>query len=150
MPQSYCNLLYHFVFSTKGRQPWLHDETLARAHQYLGGAIRDEGGIALIVGGTSDHVHILAKLHQDKAVSAVIRNIKSNSSGWIHKTFTELPQFGWQAGYGAFTVSASQVEKAREYILKQEEHHKTRSFQEEFIALLKAHGIEYDERYLWD
>jgi len=150
MSQSYCNLLYHLVFSTKHREPWLHDDISTRTHKYLGGALRRERGVALIVGGTSDHVHILAKLRQDKPVSDVLRDIKSNSSGWIHETFADLPQFGWQTGYGAFTVSSSQVEKVRRYILKQEQHHKKRSFKDEFIALLDAHGIEYDERYLWD
>ena len=149
MSQSYCNLIYHIVFSTKSRQTWLGDEIGARVHAYLGGAIRDEGGTALVVNGTSDHVHILAKLRQDRAVSDVLRNIKSNSSGWIHKTFPDVPQFSWQAGCGAFTVSPSQLEKARRYIMEQEEHHKTRSFEDKFMALLRAHGIEYDERYLW-
>jgi putative transposase len=150
MSKSYCNLIYHLVFSTKDRHPWLRNDIRTRTYEYLGGAIRDEGGIALVVGGTTDHVHILAKLRQDKAVSGVLRDIKSNSSGWIHRTFAKLPQFGWQAGYGGFSVSASQVEKVRQYVVKQEEHHKTQSFKEEYIALLDAHGIEYDERYLWD
>jgi putative transposase len=150
MSQSYCNLLYHLVFSTKGRRRWLGDGMRARVHSYLGGAVRDEGGVALVVNGTSDHVHILGRLRQDKAISAVLRDIKSNSSGWLHRTFPEVSLFAWQGGYGAFTVSASQVEKTRRYILDQEEHHKTQTFEEEFIALLKAHGIEYDERYIWN
>ncbi len=150
MAQSYCNLIYHIVFSTKERQPWLHDESRTRTNEYLGGSIRKQGGVALIVGGTSDHVHILAKLRQDKTVADVLRDIKCNSSGWVHKTFSWLHEFGWQAGYGAFTVSASQIEKVRQYIANQQEHHRTRSFKEEFIALLDAHGVEYDERYLWD
>ena len=149
MPQSYCSLTYHLVYSTKDRKPWLRDEVRTRTHEYLGGTIRDEGGAALIVGGTSDHVHILARLRQDKAISDVLRDLKSNSSGWIHKTFPNLLQFRWQTGYGAFTVSTSQIEKTRQYILEQETHHKKRSFKEEFIALLKAHTIEYDERSLW-
>ena len=149
MSQSYCNLVYHLVFSTKNRQAWLNDEIGARVQAYLGGAIRDEGGTALIINGTPDHVHVLTRLRQDKAVSEVVRNIKAISSGWIHKTFPKAVQFGWQAGYGAFTVSPSQIEKARCYITEQEEHHKRRSFEDEFMALLQAHGIEYDERYLW-
>ena len=148
MSQSYCNLIYHLVFSTKSRQAWLDDEISARVHAYLGGGIRDEGGMALIINGTADHVHVLARLRQDKAVSDVLRNIKSSSSGWIHRTFPKAVQFNWQAGYGAFTVSPSQIEKTRRYILEQEQHHKRRSFQDEFIALLEAHGIEYDEMYI--
>jgi REP element-mobilizing transposase RayT len=148
MSQSYCNLIYHIVFSTKARQGWLRDEVRLRTHEYLGSAIQGEGGVALSVGGTSDHVHILAKLRQDHAVSDVLCKVKSNSSGWIHRTFAELIRFGWQDGYGAFTVSTSQVEKVRRYILDQEEHHRRMSFEEEFASLLQAHGIEYDERYL--
>ena len=150
MSKSYCNLLYHIVFSTKDREPWLRPEMGPRVHQYLGGAIRDEGGIALAVNGTADHVHILAKLRQDKAVSDVLRAIKANSSGWIHDTFRDRIAFHWQSGYGAFTVSQSQVERVRGYVLNQEEHHRIVSYQEEFVALLKAHGLEFDERYLWD
>jgi len=150
MAQSYCNLIYHIVFSTKDRQPWLRDDVRARTYEYLGGAVRKEGGVALVVNGTADHVHIMARLRQDKAVADVLRDIKSNSSGWIHTTFAHLQEFRWQAGYGASTVSASHIEKVRHYIQKQEDHHKKRSFKEEFIALLDAHGIEYDKRYVWN
>ena len=149
MPHSYCNLIYHLVFATKGRRAWLDNEIRPRINEYLGGAIRDEGGTALIVNGTSDHVHLLVSLRQDKAISDVLRDIKANSSGWIHRTFPKAAEFSWQAGYAAFTVSASQVEKARQYIARQEEHHRQRSFEEEFVELLKAHGVEFDERYLW-
>ena len=94
MPQSYCHLVYHLVFSTKGRQGWLHDEIRRRVHEYLGGAIRDKRGIALIVNGTADHVHILVRLRQDRAVADVLRDLKANSSRWIHQTFTEAARFG--------------------------------------------------------
>jgi len=150
MPRSYCSLMYHIVFSTKQREPWLSDEIRPRIHEYLGGIIRKDGGTALIVNGTSDHVHLLANLHQDRSVSHIVRTMKSNSTGWIHRTFRDLAQFAWQAGYGAFTVSRSQVERTRTYIMRQAEHHKKLSFKEEFVALLNAHKIEYDEPYLWD
>jgi len=148
MPQSYCNLLYHIVFSTKERRGWLHDGLRERTHEYLGGAIRSEGGTALAVNGIPDHVHILASLRQDKALSDVIRRVKANSSGWIHRTFSDAAAFRWQGGYSAFTVSASQLEKTRRYIINQDAHHQTRSFEDEIVALLNAHGIEFDERYL--
>lgn len=150
MGHSYTNLLYHIVFSTKERQPWLDSTVSARLYDYLGGAIRSEGGTSLNVNGCADHIHILAKLRQDKAVSEVLRGIKANSSGWIHRTFQPLRAFAWQSGYGAFTVSQSQVDKVKRYIANQQKHHQRVSFKEEFIALLQAHGIEYDERYLWD
>lgn len=148
MTQSYSNLLYHFVFSTKDHEPWLNPDIRSRLHQYVGGAIRKEGGIALAIKGMADHVHILTKLRQDKAVSDVLRAIKANSSAWIHKTFPRLSGFAWQAGYGAFTVSQSQVEKARRYVLNQQKHHQTVSYKTEFDALLRAHRIESDERHL--
>jgi putative transposase len=150
MPQSYTQLLYHVVFSTKERQPWLSADVRARLYPYLGGAIRDEEGIPLCIGGIDDHVHVLARLRQDKAVSAVIGAIKANSSGWVHREFLELSSFAWQAGYGAFTVSKSQEDRVTQYIEGQEEHHRVKPFQDEFVALLDAHEIEYDLRYLWE
>ncbi|MFQ5491009.1 MAG: IS200/IS605 family transposase [Phycisphaerae bacterium] len=148
MGHSYTNLLYHIVFATKDRRPWLVPPIATRLHAYLGGGIRDEGGTALIVNGTADHVHILARLRQDKALSDVIRSIKANASKWIHQTFAPQRSFAWQAGYGAFTVSESQVEKVRRYIADQEIHHCKRSFDEEFAALLRAHGISLDANRL--
>ncbi len=150
MPQSQCNLIYHLVFSTKGRQPWLHGDVRSRVHQYIGGVIRRQCGVPLIVNGTFDHVHILAKLAQDKALSNVLRDIKSNSSSWIHRTFPDLQGFQWQAGYGAFTVSTSHTETLRRYIVRQEEHHRKLSFKDELVRLLRAHGIAYDERHMRD
>ncbi|HEV2841594.1 MAG TPA: IS200/IS605 family transposase [Chthoniobacterales bacterium] len=148
MSSSHCNLLYHIVFSTKKREPWLTATIRRRVHEYLGGAIRNEGRIALIVNGTADHVHILAKLRQDKAISKVVGELKANSSGWISRTFKAAAGFEWQEGYGAFTVSESQLSKVYRYIERQEEHHRRISFLEEFKTLLKAHGLPFDERYL--
>ena len=150
MPQSYCCLLYHVTFSTKEREPWLRDEIRSRVHEYLGGAVRDEGGVPILINGTADHVHMFAKLRQDKAISDVLRGIKANSSGWIHREFENCGEFHWQAGYGAFTVSQSQADRVKAYIAGQEEHHRRVPFKEEFLALLKKHEIEYDERYIWD
>jgi putative transposase len=149
MPQSYTCLLYHLVFSTKDREPWLQTELRPRLWEYLSGAIRSEGGFCLLANGVADHVHLLGRLRQDKAVSEVLRSIKANSSGWIHDAFPKLRGFHWQDGYGAFTVSQSQTETVRRYIANQEAHHRKLTFQEEFLTLLKAHEIEYDERYLW-
>jgi len=148
MSSSYCNLLYHIVFATKGREPWLTAAIRPRIHQYLGGAIGNENGIALIVNGTADHIHILAKLRQDKAISKLIGELKANSSGWISRTFSDAAAFAWQEGYGAFTVSESQVPKVRRYIERQEEHHRSVSFVEELKVILRAHGLPFDERYL--
>ena len=148
MPQSFTNLIYHIVFSTKNRQPIINEDVKPRLYDYIGGTIRKQGGISLAINGMDDHVHVLAKLRPDKAVSDVLRDLKANSSGWMHKVFPELEDFSWQNGYGAFTVSASQIEKVKEYIANQERHHQKRSFRDEFIALLKANEIEFDEKYL--
>ena len=148
MSSSYCNLLCHIVFSTKGREPWLAPTIRSRLHQYLAGAIRDENGIALIINGTADHVHILAKLRQDKVLSKLIGDVKANSSGWIARTFRECRPFAWQEGYGAFTVSESMVPKVFRYIERQEQHHRRVSFLEEFKVILRAHRLSFDERHL--
>jgi putative transposase len=147
---SYTNLLYHIVFSTKNREPCLEPGMRSRLFEYLGGAVRGEGGTALTINGVADHVHLLVRLRQDKAVSAVVGAIKANSSGWIHRTFSRYEAFAWQVGYGAFTVSTSQLGTVRRYIENQEEHHRVRTFQEEFLAFLKANEIEYDPRYIWE
>ncbi len=148
MSQSYTNLIYHIVFSTKNRQPVIIENVKTRLYEYIGGTIRGVGGIALAINGMEDHIHVLAKLRADKTVSAVLRDLKANSSGWMHKVFPELKDFSWQNGYGAFTVSASQSEKVKQYIADQEKHHQKRSFRDEFIALLKANEIDFDEKYL--
>jgi REP element-mobilizing transposase RayT len=121
----------------------------SRLYEYIGGTIRRQGGIALAINGMNDHIHVLAKLRPDKALSDVLRDLKANSSGWMHDVFPELKDFSWQNGYGAFTVSASQIKNVREYIANQEEHHrKIGTFREEFIKLLRANEIDFDEKYL--
>jgi putative transposase len=149
MSKSYTNLLYPIVFSTKDRQPLITDAYQSRLYDYIGGVIRGHGGISLGAGGVADHVHVLAKLRPDKALSDVLRDLKSNASGWMHNVFPEMNDFAWQNGYGAFTVSASQVASVQNYIARQDEHHQKRTFKDEFIRLLRANGIEFEERYLW-
>lgn len=149
MPQSYVNLIYHIVFSTKDRKPIITDNYRDRLHEYIGGIVRGQGGIALAINGMDDHVHVLAKLRQDKSLSDVIRDCKAGASGWMHDVFPEMHEFAWQNGYGAFTVSASQVEVVRRYIANQAYHHQNRSFQDEFVVLLRSNEIEFDEQYLW-
>lgn len=150
MAQSFTNLIYHLVFSTKNREPIITDKLKPRLYDYIGGTIRNKGGISLAIGGMNDHIHILTKLRPDKAVSDVLRDLKANATGWMHDVFPEAKDFSWQKGYGAFTVSASQIPKVKNYILNQEKHHKNiGTFRDEFIKLLKANEIEYDERYLF-
>jgi len=148
MSQSFTNLLYHIIFSTKDRRPLITDGCEARLHDSIGGTLRGQDSISLAINGTEDHVHVLAKLRPDKALSDVLRDLKANASGWMHNVFPELKGLAWQRGYGAFTVSASQVGPVRDYIARQKEHHQTQSFRDEFTAFLKANDIEFDERYL--
>src|SRR2546423_8870282 len=149
MPQSYVNLLYHIIFATKDRELLITTALQPRLYEYIGGIVRKQGGIALAINGMEDHVHLFAKLRQDKALADMIRDFKAHSSGWLHKVFPDLKDFTWQNGYGAFTVSASQASKIKSYIEQQKMHHQKRTFKDEFIEFLRAHEIEFDERYLW-
>ena len=148
MSDSYTNLLYHIVFSTRDRRPLITPEHENRLYDYIGGTLRQAGGICLELNGTEDHLHLLAKLRPTRAVSDVLRDLKANASGWMHDVFPSLKDFSWQRGYGAFTVSQSNVADIRRYIAKQKEHHRKLSFRDEFVQFLRANGIEYDERYI--
>ena len=144
---SYTNLLYHIVYATKERAPLITASLRPRLNEYLGGTVRGLGGIALEINGTVDHVHVLAKLRPTISVSEFLSKLKSGSSGWAKRQTNG--RFGWQARFAAFTVSESQVERVRRYIRNQEEHHRTKSFEEEFRALLQANNIDFDTAHLW-
>jgi REP element-mobilizing transposase RayT len=150
MPSSYTCLRYHLIWSTKHREPLISDDVRAPLFQYMGGILRGHGGKLLAAGGMPDHVHLLADISKQQTLADALRDLKANSSGWIHETFPNLSGFAWQTGYGAFTVSYSNADGVKQYIANQAEHHRVRTFQEEFVEFLKRHGIEYDERYLWD
>ncbi len=150
MAHSFANLLTHVIFSTKDRQPLIDAELKPRLFAYLGGIVHELGGVALLINGPADHVHALVKLPHTLAVADAMRVIKTNSSRWVHETWPARRAFAWQAGYGAFSVSPSHVEAVRAYIAGQEEHHRRVTFQEEFVEFLRRHGIEYDERYIWE
>jgi putative transposase len=147
---SYVSSYYHCVFSTKGRQKLITPSLQQRLWPFLGGIARQNGMIPVIVGGMEDHVHILLSLPPTIPIAKAMQLIKGGSSKWIHETFPEQRLFTWQEKYGAFSVSVSQLETITRYIKNQKEHHRTRSFQEECLMLLKKHRIEFDERYLWD
>ncbi len=119
-------------------------------YSYIGGIIRGEGGTLLEIGGMSDHVHLLTKLKPTKSVSELLNRIKAKASKWVNEEKVTMRKFGWQDGYAAFSVSESQIASVRRYIRDQEKHHRRQSFQEEFRALLEKHGIDFEERYLWD
>jgi putative transposase len=150
MADTFTNLLIHFVFSTKHRIPFLQEPLRERIYEYIGGIVRQEKGVLLEIGGMPDHVHILARIKADRSVAEMTRTIKGGSSKWVHQTFPENESFAWQTGYGAFSVSESQVGTVRRYIRNQAEHHARLSYKEELIALLRKHRIEFDERYLLD
>lgn len=147
---TYTSLHYHFTFSTKNRQPWIVSEIEERVWAYLGGILKKNNLKPIRIGGIDDHVHLLLGAPPTIAPAKIAQLIKGGSSAWIHEEFPDLAAFAWQDGYGAFTVSKSAVPDVSAYIENQREHHRVRTYQEEYRALLDRHGIEYDERYLWD
>lgn len=151
MPQSLAQIYLHFVFSTKGRRPFLQRRALRdEMHNYLGGICRNLDSPSLIVGGVEDHVHILCRFGRKQSIADFIRDMKRDSSKWIKSRDPSLAEFEWQDGYGVFSISPSHVDALRRYIADQETHHQNVSFQDEFRKLLKKYGIEFDERYVWD
>jgi putative transposase len=147
---SYISSYHHCVFSTKGRRPLIPFALRERLLPFLGGIARQNKIKAIEIGGVEDHVDVLLSLPSTVSIAKALQLIKGGSSKWVHETFPEHRLFGRQEKYGAFSVSVSQLDKTIDYIRTQEEHHKNMTFQEEFLALLKKHRIEYDERYLWD
>ena len=149
MAQSLVSLMTHIIFSTKDRRPLITLDYQPRLYEYIGGTIRGLGGISLGINGMEDHVHMLVGAPATIAPSKIAQLVKGGSSAWIHDTFPDLAEFGWQDGYGAFTVSKSQLPELTSYIQGQREHHRQKTFQEEYSDLLHKKGIGYDERYLW-
>lgn len=151
MPQSLAQIYLHIVYSTKLRKPYLQDPQLRKdCHAYLAGTCNNLRSPSLIVGGVEDHVHILCQLSKTMSASALIREIKRESSKWAKLESPRLKMFHWQNGYGAFSISPSHVDAIKRYIANQVEHHKTETFQDEFRRLCRKYGIEIDERYVWD
>lgn len=150
MAGTYTKLFYHIVFSTKHRAPFITEAIEDELQKYISGIVRGIDGACLEINGMPDHVHLLALLPPKVAVSDALREIKSNSSKWVHETKAELAKFGWQDGYAAFSVSKSQVDSVREYIRNQKRHHGALDFKAELLKLLAKHEVEFDERYIWD
>jgi putative transposase len=146
MSHAYVSNLMHCTFSTKDRYPLIDSELESRLWPYLGGIARENRMKALAIGGTADHVHALLSLPGMMSFAKAVQLIKGGSSKWVHDTFPRQSKFGWQEGYGAFSVSASQTSKTIAYVNYQKEHHRRKSFKEEFLDLLKKHGIEFDSR----
>jgi putative transposase len=147
MPSSHICLNVHLVFSTKDRVPFISADYLERLHAYLGGIVKGMDAMPLAVGGVSDHVHLLVSMKSKHRLDYFLRDLKADSSTWVHQEFTR--KFEWQKGYGAFSVSPTSIGAVKKYIASQAEHHRKKTFQEEYVELLNASGIEFDEKYLW-
>ena len=150
MPQSLARLHIHLVFSTKNREPLITDNIRGHLHAYMATVLQNLGCAPVLINSVDDHVHLLFDLARTVAVSQAVEDVKTSSSKWIKTQESALAGFAWQAGYGAFSVSESNVPKVANYIRDQEEHHRVKTFQEEYREFLSKHKIQFDERYVWD
>ena len=150
MPQSLARLHIHLIFSTKHRERLITDPVRDALHAYMAGVLKNLGCAPVLINSVADHVHILFELARTVSVSQAVEEVKKASSKWIKTQGPEFASFAWQAGYGAFAVSHSNVPAVRDYIARQQEHHRRKSFQEEYRAFLEHHGVAYDEQYVWD
>ena len=150
MPQSLVNNLIHLVYSTKRHQPWIPKDHRDGLCAYQSGIFREWDSPAIVIGGVEDHIHALFALSKNHALCKIVEEVKKGSSKWMKIDGPKNPDFYWQAGYGGFSVSQSNVDAVRQYIETQEEHHRKMTFQDELRALYRRHGIDFDERYVWD
>jgi putative transposase len=150
LSQSLSMVIAHIIFSTKNRFPCLDPTMRPHLHAYLATVARNSKCEAYRVGGTRDHVHLAVRLSRTIPVSGLVEDLKTSSSKWIKTQRPELRKFAWQHGYGAFSVSPTELEALEAYIDNQQEHHRIKTFQEEYLAFLKEYGVQYGEKYLWD
>jgi REP element-mobilizing transposase RayT len=150
MANTYASIYIHYVFSTKKRAPLITDNARERLWAYMGGIARENHMTARCIGGVADHAHLLISMPTSLSIAKGIQQIKGASSVWMRETFPDIREFAWQEGYGAFSVSKSHIDETVAYIEGQTEHHRNKSFQEEYLAFLRKHEIEFDERYLRD
>jgi putative transposase len=150
MPQSHAFLLTHVIFSTRDRTPFISPESASDLYAYLATVVRNTGCECFRVGGVADHVHLAIRLARTTSIAKVVEESKASSSKWI-KTQAGIPaDFAWQKGYGAFSVGPKDLDALCDYIDSQEEHHRSRTFKDEYLSFLDRYGIDYDERYVWD
>jgi len=150
MGQSFANMHVHLIFSTKNRTPWLIDSFREPLHAYMATVLQNLGCNVALMNSVEDHAHLLFDLSRSVSISQAVKDLKSATSKWIKEQPGAAPTFTWQAGYAAFAVSESNVPAVRKYIANQREHHRHKSFQEEFREFLKRHRIVFDERFVWD
>ena len=148
MSRTHTNLLSHTVFSTQGHLPLITAEIMSEFFAYMGGLVKELKGKPIIINGMSDHVHLLILLTPNVSISDAMRFVKANSSRWVKERFGK--KFAWQKGFGAFSVSRSNVEAVSKYIKDQQQHHKGFDFKTEFVSMLEKNNVDYDERDLWD
>lgn len=150
MPQSLSSILIHLVFSTKNREPYITAEIEPELHAYIAAIFRECHSPALIINGTANHLHTLFTLSRTVTVAELVEELKKRSSKWAKTRGVVHRTFQWQAGYGAFSVSQSNVAVVKKYITGQKEHHRRKTFEEEYRSFLEKYGMAYDERYVWD
>ena len=149
MPQSLSRIYIHLIFHVKTTSPKIREEDIERLHQYVGQLINTLGCTNVWVGGVEDHLHVVFALSKDTTISYVVEELKRNSSRWIKTIAPIYKWFAWQGGYAAFSVSQSVLDKTKEYVQNQREHHRRYTFKEEYLRFLQSYGIEYDERYVF-
>ncbi len=150
MAQTLVSLMTHVIFSTKNRAALITSEIEPELFAYMGGILKNNESRLLSAGGTADHIHLLISQSKNITLSALMKDVKKDSSSWIKTKGKEFRNFHWQDGYGAFSIGMSDIAAVKQYIASQKEHHRKRSFQEELIQILNEYDIEYDERYLWN
>ena len=150
MAQSLAKIVVHLIFSTKNRRPLILPEVREELEGYLVGILGNLDSPSLLIKSVADHVHVLFTLSRKRTLAEIVEELKKNSSKWVKTKGDGLEDFYWQSGYGAFSVSESMIEDVKRYIAGQDTHHRTVTFQEELRAFLERHGVDYDERYVWD
>jgi len=150
VPQSLSSVLVHLTFSTKHREPLIVPSVESKLHAYATTVLQTVNCPSLAINGTADHIHVLFNLSRVKTIAEVVEELKTSTSKWIKTKGPGFRGFHWQSGYGAFSVSSSNVDKVVRYIQGQKEHHQARSFQTEFRSLLRRHGVPFDEQFVWD
>jgi putative transposase len=149
MGHTYTRLLYHLIWGTHGRNRWIGEQTQHELYAYMASLVQKVNGVPYVINGMSDHIHIVCQLRPKPDVSRVVQDVKAYSSGWFKRRF-DIPAFTWQEGYGAFTVSPSQLDSVIEYAERQKEHHAKHTFETEYLGFLRAHQVEFDEKTVFD
>ena len=150
MPQSLARILVHLIFSTKNREPFLRDDVRPELHKYIPGILKGLDSPTISVASTRYHVHVLFSLSKNEPLIRIVEEVKKRSSKWVKTKGAAYAKFAWQSGYGAFSVSPSRLREAEAYLENQPEHHRVRTFQEEFREFLERHNVPYDEKHIWD